>query len=236
MSSPSEASPVNGHASPLADDRTENIANGYQSDSDLSDAQPVSRDTPSPDSPDVLGSTAVKPELSFQEASESSDNDASGDADFDMEASPQSAQSDVENSRPTSSNGSRRALKRKSAQVTEDDFMRDNPELYGLRRSVRSLVTTHCEKANIHPQSRPTQRRQIVSCPDVGLIIDPDTYSGFQVESGDENDDVDDDNDDDDSDVAVNRKVAKRRKIERSQPCMPSLPGRPSTINVHKLT
>lgn len=62
---------------------------------------------------------------------------ASDDAEFDMQESLPSQHEDViedVQERPSSSD-SNRAPKRKAA-VVEDDFMRADPELYGLRRSV----------------------------------------------------------------------------------------------------
>ena len=51
----------------------------------------------------------------------------------DSVASAPSKQDDAEAS---SSNDSSRATKRKAASNLEDDYMRNDPELYGLRRSV----------------------------------------------------------------------------------------------------
>lgn len=50
--------------------------------------------------------------------------------------------------RPTSSQ-SRRASKRKSI-TDEDDFIANNPELYGLRRSVSGMPLTLCAVADAH--------------------------------------------------------------------------------------
>jgi chromodomain-helicase-DNA-binding protein 1 len=139
MSTSPEASPVNGHASPSEDEHMDDVANDDrdQSDSDLSDVQAADDDADpqSPDTVDVAGLRAGKPVLSFQqhvEDSGSSDHDASNDADFDMADSPASAHSNGDNSRAASTE-SRPAPKRKAV---EEDFMRENPELYGLRRSV----------------------------------------------------------------------------------------------------
>src|SRR5207237_9059968 len=58
---------------------------------------------------------------------------------------------------------SRPAPKRKSTLNIEDDFMRENPELYGLRRSVRVRLSDSVRSdADVSPKSRPTQRRTIV--------------------------------------------------------------------------
>ena len=124
---------MNGHASPSGDERNHHVANGDQSDSDLSDVEAVDR--PATESPGA-SSPAEKPVLTFEEASDSSDNDASDDGDFNTAESPTSARSKPSQGDRASSTESRPAPKRKAAHAAEEDFMRENPELYGLRRSV----------------------------------------------------------------------------------------------------
>lgn len=135
MSTSSEASPVNGRSSLAIDDHDEHMANGDQSDSDLSDVQPVDVDGPSSDPVVAARAPAQLPAVTLEDPSESSDNDASDDADFDMADSPASAQSN-EDAVGNAARDSRPPPKRKATQTIEDDFMRENPELYGLRRSV----------------------------------------------------------------------------------------------------
>jgi chromodomain-helicase-DNA-binding protein 1 len=143
-SPPSDASPVNGHSSPLVDGEHTVVANGTKSDSELSDVQVPDADAPSPESPVAEEVTFVNPELTVEEPSESSDGDASADADFDMDDSPQSPQSEQdEDDEPSPSNASRQPQKRKAPNAAEEDYMRENPELYGLRRSVRALLLPH---------------------------------------------------------------------------------------------
>lgn len=62
---------------------------------------------------------------------------------------------DARDERPASSQ-SRRASKRK-ATVDEDDFIANNPELYGLRRSVRSHARPHYATANRLSRHVPVQ-------------------------------------------------------------------------------
>jgi chromodomain-helicase-DNA-binding protein 1 len=138
MSTSSGASPVNGHARHSEDEHTGHISNGDQSDSDLSDVQAADADGPRSESAEVAVSAVQMPSIALEDPSDSSDNDASHDADFDMEGSPVSAQSSDE--AHGGSIESRPAAKRKSTQGLEDEFMRENPELYGLRRSVRFPV------------------------------------------------------------------------------------------------
>ncbi|KAL1865214.1 hypothetical protein VTK73DRAFT_5451 [Phialemonium thermophilum] len=145
MSTPSEEGPANGHLSPAVNDKDEKALNGDKGDGDLADVPPANDAVPASPSTLVNDSVAAKPAISPEVHSASSDDDASDDADYDMEASPQSAQSDAESAKPATSPAARPPAKRKSTLVTEDEYMRENPELYGLRRS-----------------SRPVQRRKIV--------------------------------------------------------------------------
>lgn len=117
--------------------------NGYRSESDLSEVNetaPVpARDSTSP-SPSPTGheySEDAEAELDLNDAAESSEDQAqaSDDADYDMEESLAASQSDEHRDDRSTSRESRRALKRKAV-VEEDDYIRENPELYGLRRSV----------------------------------------------------------------------------------------------------
>lgn len=145
MSTSPERSPVNGHHSPSPDENTSYYGNGHQSDSDLSDVQHAPADAGSPEYHDAdadadaddVENPVEHPEVTFQGPSDSEDNDASDDGDFDAAGSPASVQSHDDHPRRTMSVSERPAPKRKAAQVVEEDFMRENPELYGLRRSVR---------------------------------------------------------------------------------------------------
>lgn len=139
MSTSPEPGPPNGHVSPPADDSIAYV-NGNQSDSDLSDVQAADIDEPTPDSIDHPDSfNEVKADDDSREPSEPSDNDISDDADFDGAESLASgqSQSDHDHDEPGSSDDSQRAPKRKAGPVLDDDFIRNDPELYGLRRSVR---------------------------------------------------------------------------------------------------
>ncbi|KAK4154619.1 P-loop containing nucleoside triphosphate hydrolase protein [Chaetomidium leptoderma] len=151
MSTSPDPSPVNGHVSPSADEHSTHIADGNLSDSDLSDGQPAGVGAASPESADAAGSPDEGPEFApeeQEEPSDSSDHESPNDGDFDAAGSPASIQSNDASDRAASPSAPT-AAKRKSGHAIEDDYMRDNPELYGLRRS-----------------SRPTQRRAVVDSDD----------------------------------------------------------------------
>lgn len=120
------------------------------------------------------------------EASDSSDDvDAEGepDGDYDSE-SPPSEQAGSDRAASSMSRDSSRQLKRK-ASAEKDDYMAQNPELYGLRRSVRRhrISIAH---ALTPSQGRARPSRRIVSLHESmkGLVTDR-----FQVDSSDEDDD-----------------------------------------------
>jgi chromodomain-helicase-DNA-binding protein 1 len=141
MFTPPDPGPANGHASSSEDDNNAHVSDGNQSDSDLSDAQPAGLGAASPGSADAVGSPDEGPELVLEEqdeSSDSSDHDAVDDGDFgdvDAAGSPASVPSNNASDRDASPLG-HPAAKRKAAQAIEDEYMRENPELYGLRRSV----------------------------------------------------------------------------------------------------
>ncbi|KAH0427281.1 chromo domain-containing protein 1 [Colletotrichum camelliae] len=152
MSSPLEPGPTNGFRSPQGGSPSPIVARGHQSDSDLSDvhdnaAVPVSS-SPSPDPNDSTGYINGAPDFAESDSS-GDDNNASDDADFDMDDDAASiVQSDGAGDAHSSSNDSQRPSKRKVA-AREDEYIKANPELYGLRRS-----------------SRPTQQRKMVDSSD----------------------------------------------------------------------
>jgi len=141
MSTSPELSPANGHLSPSTDHVPAIYVNGDQSDSDLSDVQAVDVEGLTPESVGHPGSAQdAKTQDESEEPSEPSDNDGSDDADFDVVESLPSDHSDQDHAHRTSSNESQPPRKRKAGDVLNDEYTRNDPELYGLRRSVRGLV------------------------------------------------------------------------------------------------
>ena len=142
MSTSPESSPANGHVSPVANSVAVQLLDPDPSDSDLSDVQAPDVASPSPDSANNLNSAALDgPVDESDEASSPSENDASDDADFDDVAdSPASPRSNGQNEAAASaSDDSRTASKRKAGHSLEEEYIRENPELYGLRRSVGAI-------------------------------------------------------------------------------------------------
>lgn len=141
MSSPIRDGSPNGHPSPGSASNIQQSVSRRLSDSELSDIQVAGAPLAASPSPDPEDSNEyVNGGHDFAESSSSTDeNNASDDGDFDMEDEVDddqaTAQSDGTGDARSSSNGSSRPAKRK-ATVDEDEYIKANPELYGLRRSV----------------------------------------------------------------------------------------------------
>lgn len=136
MSSSPEGDLVNGHLSP--DPTNQNGAGHDQqaSDSDLSDLHNEAAAQPSPSPSDAIKDVSNRSddEQDMSESDVPTPDNASEDAEFDMQDSPRSRREVIEDR--DSSSDSNRVPKRKAAAV-EEEYMRANPALYGLRRSVR---------------------------------------------------------------------------------------------------
>jgi chromodomain-helicase-DNA-binding protein 1 len=141
MSPSPEPGSVNGHADSPSDAPSIHTPSHGRSGSELSDAQPVgalaSESEDAADSPDEGPESAAEEEHDEEShLSDSSDNhDAADDEDFNAHGSPASVASPAPNSE-LAAGSNQAAAKRKAAQAIEDEYMRVNPELYGLRRSV----------------------------------------------------------------------------------------------------
>ncbi|KAH5233598.1 hypothetical protein HBI62_043920 [Parastagonospora nodorum] len=128
---------TNGHTTPLAVHAAPARSPSQRSDSDLSDAQPPAVAEPSSDV-DAPGEEDEDDEAMAADSDSSEDVDAEGepDADYDSD-SPSSEHAPSSRAQSVSSQESSRPNKRK-ASSDKDDYMTQNPELYGLRRSGRA--------------------------------------------------------------------------------------------------
>lgn len=126
------------------------MANGdasYDSGSDLSDirdppAAPTSPSTStSPEQPSEFG----QQDLHSSDASDAEMNEASDDADFDMEDASLATTGSSRRQDRSASHDSRKAHKRKLG-IEDDEHILANPALYGLRRSVSVGF-----RASLHP-------------------------------------------------------------------------------------
>jgi hypothetical protein len=168
---PTHLQPIStGHAPPVANAALTNDDAPYDSESDLSEVAIPIIDEPSP-----ATSTNHQPEFGAQDTEDSESSaaeapDESDDADFDVEESPAAAITNSERLARSTSMESRRPAKRKLG-IEEDEHILANPELYGLRRSVRyHHFRTLAVALTPSPQGRPAQHRTIVRQP-IGMSI-----------------------------------------------------------------
>lgn len=142
MSSSPEPEAANGYSNLVV--RDDGGANGdAHIESDMSEVDDSITARPQTSASADYDQSADEIENTFEEedqeavASSESDNDnQSDDADFDMEASPAASHSDGAQDERSASNSSRQSTKRKTTN-DEEDYIKANPELYGLRRSSR---------------------------------------------------------------------------------------------------
>lgn len=131
----------NGHLSPLADSVINAEELVSDTDSDLSDIH-ESNNLPAKNSTNGTlrfdGNEFV--DRMDMESSNQDDVDASEDGDYDLET-PEQVNADGEREGRSTSQESRRPAKRKAG-VEDDEHIINNPELYGLRRSVSKEVMT----------------------------------------------------------------------------------------------
>ncbi|KAF4123896.1 chromodomain-helicase-DNA-binding protein 1 [Geosmithia morbida] len=154
MSTPTEGVSRNGHSSPDRSIEADTLAERHRADSDLSD---VHSDLSDADRSPLAGTgqeelNGIDHDVEMDESDVTSQDNASDDGDYDAQGSPPPNHDDddddvdvdadqeedhVADEEPASSTDSNRVPKRKAAAV-EESYMRANPELYGLRRSVDS--------------------------------------------------------------------------------------------------
>lgn len=135
MNSTSPLHMSNGHDQSFARSSPSNDDAPGESESELSDVGNPTVDEPSP------APSNHRPEFGAQDpdASEESspeDQEQSDDADFDEEDTPAATALNGQRSERSSTVESSRPTKRKAGGTDQDRYMLENPELYGLRRSV----------------------------------------------------------------------------------------------------
>lgn len=129
---------TNGHATPIAVHPAPTQSPSQHSDSDLSDTQQPAAPEPSSDV-DAPGEEYDDDEPMAADSDSSEDVDAEGEPDGDYDSdSPPSEHAPSSRAQSVSSQESSRPLKRKAGS-DKDDYMTQNPELYGLRRSVGAV-------------------------------------------------------------------------------------------------
>lgn len=175
---------TNGHLSPLPVHIAPTQSPSDHSDSDLSDSNEPAAAAPSSDV-DAPGEEYDDDEPAVADSDSSDDVDAEGEPDGDYDSdSPPSEHAPSSPAQSVSSQESSRPLKRK-ASAEKDDYMTQNPELYGLRRSVRVISLPH-EILLTVTQGRARPTRRIVGG---SSMTDHTNTNSSQVDSDDEDDD-----------------------------------------------
>ncbi|KAG9199817.1 hypothetical protein G6514_007931 [Epicoccum nigrum] len=130
---------TNGHGSPYAADKTATNGLSSHSESDMSDSNEhaAAESASDVDAPGEEDDDEEDVEMA-QDSDSSDDVDAEGEADGDYDSeSPPPEQAESDDARSSASQESPRPLKRKGS-PKGDDYITQNPELYGLRRSGRA--------------------------------------------------------------------------------------------------
>jgi chromodomain-helicase-DNA-binding protein 1 len=136
LNSTSSLAISNGHNTPLANSTLTNDDAPYDSESDLSEVAIPMIEEASPATSSNHQSEFGGQETDASDSSPENQNE-SDDADFDMEDSPAPVATNGGRDERSTSIESRRPAKRKLG--VEDEHILANPELYGLRRSVRGI-------------------------------------------------------------------------------------------------
>lgn len=214
MSSSPESAPESAPASPVspsaAAESADEVPSDHRSESDLSEfnetvAVPLRDSASPPQSPAAHESSEdaeAEPDSNDHIESSEDEAQASDDADYDLEESPAPSQSDANRESRSTSHESRRVPKRKAV-VEEDEYIRENPELYGLRRSSRptkqpkiiesdegedsdsDIAPTHrrTKKLRTEQVSRQSSKRGTPARQTPANDSDSDTYGGAKARS-----------------------------------------------------
>jgi len=135
----------NGNDLAMNGDATDAIIHSSHSESDLSEAQdPEAITEMSIDPlPDQNSMEDAVHDMATSESDEEEDAEGEDDADYNSESPPRD--DDAMRQEESESDVSPRPGKRKAEDG--DDYMQQNPELYGLRRSVRTRCRICCPMA-----------------------------------------------------------------------------------------
>ena len=140
---------TNGHSSDIDENLLRPSPQPPRSESDLSDLNDLPTTGMSSVTPPEAGTPSDDDAIHDMATSELDDDeeDAAGeeDADFDEETPPPEAANGMRHDRSLSEESSRPG--KRKADVDDEEYMKQNPELYGLRRSVRKhlfAALIHC--------------------------------------------------------------------------------------------
>ena len=137
---------MNGHSSEVDDNHLRPSPQLPRSESELSDVGDIPTTTISPTTEqqdEVHSDDNAIHDMATSELDEEEDAPSEDDADFDEETPPPD-EADAMRLDRSSSEDSLRPGKRKADVVDDEQYMKQNPELYGLRRSVCAEIRAAC--------------------------------------------------------------------------------------------
>jgi chromodomain-helicase-DNA-binding protein 1 len=129
-------STTNGHVSDVDADAVDDSPPVPRSESELSDLNDIPPSRSEPQEQEASDDDAMH-DMATSEIDEDEDAPGEVDADYDAETPPPEPSAVMRHARSMSED-SLRPGKRKS-DVDDEEYMKQNPELYGLRRSVRII-------------------------------------------------------------------------------------------------
>lgn len=134
---------TNGHSAELDETRLRPSPLSRRSESELSDLNELPTTTISSATPEDDAEASDDDAIHDMATSELDDeDDAPGeeDADFDEETPPPQAANGMRHDRSVSEDSARLGKRKATEEIDDEDYMKQNPELYGLRRSVSNLL------------------------------------------------------------------------------------------------
>lgn len=171
-STPSNLTFTNGNLPAPPTHFTNNTATPSDSESDLSEAIDPPSSTSAPPKPTARDNSVTSPDQRSDEGDLTSEDAlGSDDGDYDIMGSPQPPQAANTSASPKSrsSSGGSRMLGKRKAGAEEDEYMLNDPELYGLRRSGRARPSRRVIESDSEDdsgsdiQSRPRKRLKSAS-------------------------------------------------------------------------
>ena len=176
----------------LSTSSTKSVANGAvtpESESDLSEA------IDDPNAPTTLSNSEQnddreKGQLRVSDDESLQDEDAVGsdDPDYDMATPPTGNAGSVRDDH-SSTQDSPRQRKRKAGPDYEEDYMLNDPELYGLRRSVSHWPPHHFMRLNNIPRAALVHHGRLYVPTALTYLFNRHAYEHWQVDDDSENDD-----------------------------------------------
>lgn len=160
---------MNGHVRELDTDRLMPSPLPPRSESDLSDLNDVPTARPYQQEEAHSEDDAIH-DMATSEMDEDEDAPGEEDADYDAETPPPGPSDGMRHDRSLSEESTRPG--KRKPDVDDEEYMKENPELYGLRRSVSvSSRSFHSQSLTCCRQGRARPSRRVVCAPALSTHI-----------------------------------------------------------------